>query len=175
MASYIWNNKLSFLSSESSVSVHCNQKTLIGNQGTWQVRKKKIRSHPKLSDSHSSALSFPQASGRSECPGWDIFCSGQRPTFPMWAGFCSKKPLLLGVSLKESLCLRNAAYGCGKLTEQPWRARWIPDSCDLMEALHLAGRGRAQHEQHQLANSFERGWLQHITAINLHTATTNNG
>lgn len=136
---------------------------------------KNVRYKPKSSDSHSSAHPFQQASGRNECPSWDTFCPSQRPTLPMWAGFCSKKPLLLGISLKESTCLRNAALGCGKLTEQPWRARWIPNSCDLMEALHLAGPGKAQHKQHQLATSFERGWLQHITAIKLHAATTNNG
>jgi len=72
---------------------------------------------------------------------------------PTWVGFCSKKPPLFEISLKESMCLRNTTHGCGKLTEQPWRARWIPNSCDLMEALHLAGPGRAQQEQHQLATS----------------------
>lgn len=44
-----------------------------------------------------------------------------------------------------------------------------------MEALHLAGPGKAQQEQHQLAASLEEGWWQCITAIKPHAVTINNG
>lgn len=44
-----------------------------------------------------------------------------------------------------------------------------------MEALHLAGPGRAQQEQYQLAASLEKGWWQSITATKPHAVAINNG
>lgn len=116
-----------------------------------------------------------QASGSNERPTWDIFCSGQRPVPPVWAGFCSKEALLLTASWKDSTCLRKAAWRCGELTRQLWRAGWTPDSRDSMQVLQVAGPGRTRRENHQSATSPERGCSQHIAALELHEAPTNNG
>lgn len=120
-----------------------------------ETRKSQVSSHVLWLPFQGS---FTATSSRQKAPVEMSFVLSKDLCCQCELEFAPRKPVSWSI-MKGKYMPKKCCPWCRKLTGQLWRARWVPNSCGLMEALHLAGPGGTQHEQHQLATSFERGWL----------------